>query len=63
MSVMSTMACSASLICTARGLAFFKGGDAYPYASGFSDAAEAMGFRIAWNREQGQVIANRIRHL
>ena len=35
-----------------EGLAFFKGGDAYPYASGFSDAAEAMGFRIAWNREQ-----------
>lgn len=35
-----------------EGLAFFKDGDAYPYASGFSDAAEAMGFRIAWNREQ-----------
>ena len=52
MSVMSTMACSASLICTARALPSSRAGDAYPYASGFSDAAEAMGFRIAWNREQ-----------
>lgn len=35
-----------------EGLTFFKGGDAYPYASGFSDAANAMGCRITWSREQ-----------
>ena len=35
-----------------RARPFFRGRDAYSYASGFSDAAEAMGFRIAWNREQ-----------
>lgn len=52
MSVMSTMACSASLICTARALPSSRTGTPTRYASGFSDAAEAMGFRIAWNREQ-----------
>lgn len=35
-----------------EGLAFFKGGDAYPYASGFSAAVEGMGGRIEWSREQ-----------
>ena len=39
-----------------EGLAFFKGGDAYPYASGFSDAAEAMGCRIEWSREQDKFL-------
>ena len=46
-----------------EGLAFFKDGDAYPYASGFSDAAEAMGFRIAWNREQDKSLQIESRHL
>lgn len=34
-------------------LTFFKGGDAYAYASGFAVATEALGYRIEWNHEHG----------
>lgn len=38
----------------ARG--FFRGRDAYSYASGFAAAMEGMGYRIEWNHEEGMAL-------
>lgn len=36
-----------------RARPFFRGRDAYSYASGFAAAMEGMGYRIEWCHEEG----------